>query len=68
MSYNYWNISLAEGIKRKITKNIFTSNRYHENSWWNMWRGISKSLCSLQEMNRRVNDCHMAWHQQKYRF
>lgn len=26
-----------------------------------MYRGISRRLCSLQEMDQLMNDCHVAW-------
>ena len=33
---------------------------------WNIRRGISKGLWSLQEMDQRVNDCCAGWHEKQF--
>ena len=66
-SCNKWNIFCVEDNKRKATKSISRRYGYHRIYSWNMWRSASKRLCSLREMDQRVNDCLAAWHEQQYK-
>ena len=53
-SYNYWDIFCAKELsKYKAIKSICGCHGYHKTCWWNMWRGTSKGLCSLQEMDKK---------------
>ena len=50
---SHWNLLCANSSKHKATKSI---SRCYERCLWHMCWGVSKQLCSLQEMNQQVND------------
>ena len=50
----YQNTFQVKGGKRKTTKGVSRCHGYHENCWWNLWRGAGERLCSLQKMDQRV--------------
>ena len=52
--HNHQNFLRTEDSKNKTTESISGWYQYRKTCWWNLWRGVSERLCSLEKIDQRV--------------